>query len=537
MCVLIFVGTLCVGFLAQPACSYGEFYMDGDPEVLSKIQKILDKKGLQNLRPLYACDYNSFTWEKSEVMKALNFAANVSVGGLLSYMIGAGVGLKAFGVTAGANNALSAVDSAAGLTFSGALLDNFLQSLGINVSEYFLDRDVDTLLSGIKSLKTDWGISDYFVFVPTVSKELSLTSTPIVPLGADVRIRFSHMSLYASSKPQIFLLKEPFINTDELLGAQIQEYDITGKVRPTTVPFVFASERFNGRWIGGEQGINYQKIRISPDDPLKGMGRIVGRIALNHINDTGWGGLREVRLSSPINQGIAYGDRNSDSVFALVLNRDTLTVQVIQDIRPVGRPISLGFHIRGFHDHRDFVTVIDGRRYQWKDMADQVLSQVSCKGAGIANTYYSHNNQYSVLSFTPTKPGRVDLQINTFHGPLIIPGVAVVGEQTPFAGVWRLQGNGSLIRIIYVPENDIYKGVLEADYLQYMEAGDIIWRDLKSGPHSLGNMLFGKEVRGDGRGGMEQSNISLQLSDSNTLIYKQGKETHVLIRINDQGLQ
>jgi len=526
--VLLVFGALCAGLAAYPACSSAEIYGKKSPAVMARIQTVLDRNKLEQVRPLQACDYSSLAWSYPKAMKTWRFVGNVSLGGLLSYVIGAGVGLKTAGMTA---------QAAAGSTFSGALLDNFLQSIGINVSESFLDRNVDDLIAGIESLKSRWGISDYFVFVPTVSKDSALSLTPIVPFGADVRIQFCHKGLFASSQPPVFLLREPSIDTGVLMGAQIQEYDMTGKVRTTTVPFIFASERCNGKWIRAGRGISYQKVRVSPDDPFEGTGRLVGKIALSHARGAGWGGLREIRLSSPINRGLAYGSQNDDNIFALVLNRDTLTVQRINEPRPVGKAISLGFHIKGFHNHRAVVTGPDGRRYRWRDIANQVLGSVSCTGAGIAKTYYSHNNQYSVLSFTPTKPGKVNVRINTFHGPLVIPGVVTVGEQAPFEGLWKVQNNGSVIRIVDVPGNETFRGVLEVDRLQYFEAGDLMWRDLTPGPHSLGNILFGHEVRGDGRGGLERSKISLELLDKDTLIYKEGQETHALIRVHDSGLQ
>ncbi len=525
---LLFFGALCVGLAVYPACSSAEVYGEVSPAIKARIQRVLDRNKLEHVRPLVPCDYSSLAWSYPKALKTSRFVGNVSLGGLLSYMIGAGVGLKTAGMT---------TQAAAGSTFSGALLDNFLQSIGINVSEYFLDRNVDDLIAGIEFLKSRWGISDHFVFVPTAPKDVSLSVTPIVPFGADVRIQFCHKGLFASSQLPVFLLREPSIDTGVLMGAQIQEYDINGKVRATTVPFVFASERCNGKWVTAGRGKSYQKVRVSPDDPLEGTGRLVGKIALSHVPGAGWGGLREIRLSSPINRGLAYGSQNGDNIFALVLNRDTLTVQRIKEPRPVGKAISLGFHIRGFHNHRAFVTGPDGRRYRWRDIANQALESVSCTGAGIAKTYYSHNNQYSMLSFTPTKPGKVDVRINTFHGPVVIPGVVTVGEQAPFEGLWKVQNNGSVIRIVYVPGNETFRGVLEVDRLQYFEAGDLMWRDLTPGPHSLGNVLFGKEVRGDGRGGLERSKISLELLDKDTLIYKEGQETHALIRVPDSGRQ
>jgi len=458
-------------------------------------------------------------------MRGARWAGRVSLGALLSYGIGIASGLivPTKGLT---------VAQVAGHTFAGSLLDSYWQNLPyINITEGLMAHTVEEFEQQLQLLKTEWGISDYFLFADGIPKGSSSPTPHPLAVGAIMQIQLNERNTDEPYAPPIILLKDPFIDFSAL-RANLIEYNAEGKVQPTTIPFVFAYEKFNGKPIEQHNGQKLQKIAVKPNYPKVGSGGIVGQMSLTRHNKLGWAGLREVHLYSPINQGMACKKGNDDFGFTIILNQRTAMVQGPSAPRQVGDELRIAVYIQGFHDNRVTLRGIDGMDYQWKGIADHIFSAIHCRGAGVTRTHFYHTNMGTQLYCAPKKPGRIDVVIDTLQGPVVFPNIAtVVGGG--LAGYWQLRRNNSIIRIVYVPENDRYRAVLEVDKLQYFHKGDLMWRDIRASSTEA-NRFSGTEYRGDGKGGTVTSPISLTLRED-TLIYREGNEVYYFDRTTPQA--
>jgi hypothetical protein len=531
------------------------FHQICDPDAFSEIwlRTSTAKEGIMSALPAeyrgysfaYACDYAALRdvlipgmgvgaeFVNGGIALAIGYITSCAAAGLVATLPVSGAAAGATTVIAGKSRWDVAI--AAARSSSQA---SWFAAEGAFIAQNIIGTDISTWLVGATAadyqkqcdrLKTELGISDYFAFA-CLGKSPSVWSRGMtsgeellnLPLGAQVVISVLPSTMDRNAPPPLVVVKEPRVSFSKL-GSSLQEYSLTGQPRPVTVPFVFAYEKFKGQMIRRQDGNNSVKIGVAKGNGLGG--RVTGDANLSLIPQLGFGGLRELHLSSPINMGLLFKNYNDDFALTLVVNNNTVAVRGPVYPAPLGSNLRIAVLIKGFHDNRHEVQGINGRVYPWKSIADGVLSRFSCQGAGIASTLAQDMGDHGELWCKPTKPGKVSIVAITMDGNVIFPDVATVGS-SPIEGLWKLRGNGSEIRIVYVPNTNTFRGILEVDHLQHIDAGDIIWDPIKSDP-TKPDVYSAIEHMSDGHGSMTSTIVTLQTRNG-ILIYQDGPEIRYL---------
>jgi hypothetical protein len=535
-----------------------------NPKAFSEIWRSTgpEKAGIMSALPaeyrdyafVYGCDYESLRDELIPAMEVSADTANHTIAVAIGYVMSlAATGLVAIqGSASAAAGARTVISSTSKWELARAAAEkssqiNWLNAVGMQALLSIVGADISTWIAGgtaadykkqCDRLKNELGISDYFGFACVVKSSMASARSAILPwegvnlpLGAPMKISVLPSASDSNPPPPLIVVKNPKVNFARL-GSSLQEWSLTGQARPVTVPFVFAYEKFKGQILRRQDGNPSIRVAVVKGDGLKG--KMTGEMNLSAIPQLGTGGLRELHLSSPINMGMLCKKFNDGLGLALVVNNETVAVHGPAYPAPLGSNLKIAVMIKGFHDNHRDVQVENGRTYSWKSITDGVLRRFSCQGAGISNTNVQDMGNYAELWCKPTKPGKVSVVAATMDGNVIFPNVATVGG-SPIEGLWKVRGNESVIRIVYVPNSNTFRGILEVDHLQHINQGDIIWDPIKPDP-ATPDVYKAVEHMSDGRGSMTSTTVTLQTRNG-ILIYVDGTQTRYLDPISEKNAE
>ena len=370
------------------------------------------------------CDFAYLRDVKIPVIKGLNVVAWSTLGAVIGAAAGGAAGVS---IGIGTGQALPA-----GMQYFSDSIGNFL-SAGTEWSWGTWVWPV-RLSEVINRLDSELGISDYYVFADVEPGKI-LGSGATLPLGAWVKLDFnlsdhqrSPGTLYEREKrvagldPLVFRLSNGELDFDKI-DARVYERDLSGKDRPVTIDRVFTYEYFQGRKIPkGSQDKTHQMLRVlrGHPDPEHG-GKIIGKAELKYLPGVGISGLREIHLSSPVNDGLLFKEGDA-LAFAINLDTNTVTVEgnsSASDKPKVNEELAIRVFVKGLHNPPvSYVDASDGGHYLWKDIAAKVFDDSKCEGAGVTDTQIQHDEQFTMFRCTPTESGDVYVALQTIDGPV-----------------------------------------------------------------------------------------------------------------------
>jgi len=286
-------------------------------------------------------------------------------------------------------------------------------------------------------MKSELGISDYYAFGKAYNYQKGVTT---LPLGAWINLRIAPTKAYFNMGypsefriiyekwPRVIRLKIPKLDFADL-DSRVWEQNISGESQPITLQRLFAYERLNSEKKLSTQKEKFYPLGIEKSDSIKEGGKIIGEISFKYLPGLGIAGLREVYLCSPINEGLKFKDLD-DYTFAIVTNKETVTVTGPSLPVNIGEEILIKVKIEGFHKKSAPVLRPDGGNYQYKDVADAIFRGTYCQGAGVQETHIEHDLDteptVTLLKCTPTKSGKVQVILPTRQGPVVWEEVATV---------------------------------------------------------------------------------------------------------------
>jgi len=337
-----------------------------------------------------------------------------------NYTINASLGLLIGGVFWG---------EAAASTINAGIVISYLGNAFTDITGGKIDKVLgyggtpSALQEQANRLSNELGISDHYIF-GGVSCD---SGHDVIPLGAAVTLRI----VPEQNRKTVIKLMRPEIELTRL-DARVLEISFDGRYQYTTIKKVFGYEVVNGRQIRGPEN-RLWPLPVVPDAPERG-GRVTGKIMLSYLPDTGHGGIREITISSPVNQGLVFPSR-ADSVPALVLNRDTVIVHVPNSLLfEAGKDLNFKVHIKGFHPGVGIDPHLPYYGFaNWQKLADAVFEGITCRGAGVTRTSFqqSPDNLYTAVWCNPSMAGNVKLVMKALDGELIIADVMVPPARVP----------------------------------------------------------------------------------------------------------
>ncbi len=400
-----------------------------------------------------------------------------------------------------------AATTAIGGAVGGTVIDKVLSFFGCSIADIACSQfDVatyDQLIKHIHRMKSDFGMSDHYLFakmktIPT-KPELDSFLFPVA-LGTPMQIHIltGAPSPLKSDMPLIRLSKN--IIDFRRLGTVIQEFDSMHGLLPGTVQSVFAFEKINNQWVclDAAKKKKYTRISVGRVDKKK-WSEPKDLFELRPHVRYGAGGVREVHLCSPINKGKLFTDGQDDFLLAVVLNRDTVEILEKPERRlNIKEEAQIKLRIKGLYDNdsrKDKIVTQPSKKhvYTWKKIMEEIFKGIRLTGAGIKTTHVEHGRNGTVLRFTPRRSGKVKLVIDTIDEDVPTWDIANVGGS--IEGDWELKVGSSTSVIRISCEGDTCKGKLIVDNLQHFAQGEIIWKDLE--PHNK-NTYKGEEVQADG---------------------------------------
>jgi len=351
-------------------------------------------------------------------------------GGNISQLIGAAVGC-AFGVRV-PEGLLKAKKEKKGLVAS--LLADIAEKLGVQENGWGQNL---SLREQVERFASAAGISDHYVFgeiypaavasakaARPVVEEDPLKGRLALPLGTRIEIRTMGIpgSRLQVEELPLLRLRSPWLDFEKL-GSRIWEYDITGKLQSTTVSCVFALEEFQGDILPSTEGIRYRRLEVHPETAESG-GQIVGRILLSTVPGVGLGGIRGVYLSSPANEGMLFKGALNE-LMVIVLAEETVKIEGPSGPLRLGNILELQVKIRGLEKNW-----MEGplQEDSWLDIVSRIFEGAFLEGAGIGNISiaYDWERRETIIRCRPTERGAVNLILQTFSGPLVLPDVATI---------------------------------------------------------------------------------------------------------------
>ena len=356
---------------------------------------------------------NELWWRKS-----------ISIGSwaVLGAVIGAALG----GVAGMAVGARAGAALSPGMTYFVDTLTN-LVSTG---AEYGVDWSFPQPLEQlVRNMDKQLGISDYYVFANrTIDIDIGPDKDIAYPIGADLEIKFSQNS---NDNPLLYRLRDGVLDF-ERIGSQIQENDISGRIKNISIERLYTYEYFNGQVLRkGSRNLMYNIVDVHPASNTRAIGRIVGKAELKYLPRYGISGLREIHLASPINEGFLF---KGHDVFAyvIVLNQETVSVEGPpgSEKPKVGEELKIKVKVKGLHPAKEWIEAKNkSGQYPWSLIANKVFKGAVCDGAGIRNTEIIHHPNHTEFRCTPTKTGAVSVILQTYESPVHFP-VTTVEEKT-----------------------------------------------------------------------------------------------------------
>jgi hypothetical protein len=520
--VSLALAMLTVSFLLHTQAGGGEWTRVRVTPELGEIQNLLPPENRQDSLE-YACDFSHMRDQLLPRMEWHSWMANFSVAVAISYVASCGVAIAGgAGMTAPAAGWASSPANQAAMS---AGLGTTVQSLlGLDISNWTCGTTAAELKGQMRRLQQEAGISDNFLFAQVRRYgDATFGRTITLPLGAPIRIYARRPTLSFPIRPPALALKYPQIDFGQL-GSSLQEFSIsTERQTDVTVSRVFASEKLNGQPVPAPA----TPLDVETGNALLA-GRIRGGLALSRLQGVGYGGLREVHITSPVNSGLAFKESNDDYLFAVVISDETIRTHGPSAPVTVGTDLTVALFLIGLHGNRG-PFYHRGSEFSWEQMAEEVLSGCELRGAGIASSQVFHDPRGSKLIARPTQPGLVDLVVKTWDGEVVFPRIARVEGGGVLEGRWQLERNGSIIRVVFNSQRGVFQGILEEDRLQYFSKGDVMWDDIR--PSSTSPSVYvGVERRSDGSGNRVMSRIVLAL-EAGGLVYQEGNERHRLQRV------
>ena len=401
------------------------------------LRKVPLPQGYEKYWWIGGCDFAHVRKFMMLEMKILRWIGNTSLSALISYIVGWVVGGGSVAATAtGALTeeakkkaaeaaAREALKSAGG----GAIFGNVANLFGYNLAELFVPYTIDDLNKKIEFLRSELGISDYYVFGKAYRPQRpeGQGGSVTLALGARMSLRMGstrdyfgmgyprELRVIAEHWPRVLRWKTPELDFGKL-DSRVWERGITGELRPSTVQRVFAYEVVDGKKIPYTTEGKPSRLPVRLDTPKKG-GKIVGKVRLRYLKKLGESGLREVHVCSPVNEGV-WAKKLDDYAFAIVINRRTVSATPSKKELNVGEKLVVSVEVAGFHPAKATIRASDGKVYPWEDWADAILRGASLQGAGITETEMVHEHERTLLKATAKKPGKVKAVLQTRDGPV-----------------------------------------------------------------------------------------------------------------------
>ncbi len=392
------------------------------------------------------CDFWQVRAIDMTKMKFWRLLGDLSLAMLASYTIGCYTGAAKAGVAGAALSAEVkkeiAKESLKTAFVSGPIVGSGLSFGGYSPTELAANwvlssPTIEELEKKIEFLRSKAGVSDYFAFgTAEYTPKGGETHRVTVPLGARMKFQIKP----GVPSPPVFCLRDPEkpLNFREL-GSRVWEYKLGGEVQPTSVQCVFAYEEHDGQVVPSREGETLKMLDVQPESPEAG-GRVVGKKALGYLPGLGWAGLRKIYLASPINERWMVQSVQQpplkDFSYTIMINKQTTSV-VGPPSAPepsVGKELVITLSVERFH------TAEAIRKYgsDWLLVANEIVRGVQCEGAGIKGVDIQHDRKRArtLLKCMPRKAGKVNVILQTIHGPVIWEDVVTVKED-PFSGSWE----------------------------------------------------------------------------------------------------
>jgi len=464
--------------------------------------------GYESWHWLGGCDFGEVRGSRMRLMKFFRLAGDCSLAALVGYFIGLTLG-GAWALE-GAKQAALAKTSLRGAILGGPIFGSGLSLGGKSPSEWVAVMNtrcptVEALEKQITDLRFKAGISDYYTFARAVAPNY----TPViaggpephemitVPLGARMKLRLGSSGDYYNlgyppgefrivydAWPRVIRLMTPTLDFGRL-DARVWEMDITGKLQPTTVKCVFAYEAVDGKVFPLPRKGNSPGLSVQPDTPQKG-GRIEGKVSLRYHPRLGETGLREVHLSSPVNQGV-LSKKIDHHAFAIVINKRTVFVTPSKKELKVGDELVVVVKVKGFHFATESIPRSDGKTYAWNDWVGAILRGASLQGAGITETEMVHDHEHTLLKGTPREGGKVKLVLPTRDGPVVWEVATVEKEVKPAEVVEekkeRAQVTATIQEVVKTPVGWYYQVVIGVEGVRVSFTGREDWESYPDETH------------------------------------------------------
>lgn len=400
-----FVALFLLAILLTPSTGHTTMWWSGE-----KLQYTPLPKGYEHCRWEGAADFAFF---RDKLLPGISIQRAVTI-----YTINAAIGCSIAGFFAAKQ-----IENA-GAVILGMYIGNAVTDITGLTMDWLTGGKTNpaSLYRQAEILETELGISDHYVFGQA---RCGVANHETFPLGAWVNPKIvpehERIILLRLSRPEIDYGR---------LKSRILERNLDGLHVPVTVRKVFGYEVFNGNVIRGP-GNRLWPLDMVPDDPQKGA-TVRGKVFLTAFTDIGHGGIREIHLASPVNQGIAV-KRVDDFIAAIVLNRDTVLVRGPVQTPEAGKNLPFNIHIRGLHSGSKTVRMSDGQSYRWERFADVVFHGALCRGCGVTRTTFQHSadKRYTTLYCNPATPGVVELVMKTDEGEVVISEINVVEKRPP----------------------------------------------------------------------------------------------------------
>lgn len=402
------------------------------------LRKVPLPQGYEKYWWIGGCDFADVHKRVMLDMKIWRWVGNTSLSALISYIVGWGLG---GGTVAGAATgalteeakkkaaeaaAAQALKSAGG----GAFLGNLANLFGYNLAELFVPYTIDDLNKNIEFLRSELGISDYYVFGRATRPQgpEGQGGSVTLALGAQMNLRMGsplgdyfgmgyprELRVITEDWPRVLRWKTPELDFGKI-DSRVWERGITGELRRSTVQRVFAYEVVDGKKIPYTTEGKPSRLPVQPDTPEKG-GKIVGKVRLRYLKKLRETGLREVHVCSPVNEG-AWAKKLDDYAFAIVINTTTVSATPSKKELKVGDELVVAVEVKGFHPAKGSIGGSDGKAYPWKKWAGAILRGASLEAPGITETELVHERERTLLKATVKEPGKVKAVLQTRDGPV-----------------------------------------------------------------------------------------------------------------------